>query len=577
MCPSAAGKRPFEPRLEIVIAVALVVLTVAVYWPVLGHDFVDCDDNIYVYDNANVRNGLSWDTLRTELTAIYSGNYHPVTMGSHLVDVELFGLDAKDHHKTNLLIHVVNVLLLFALLSRFTGAPGPSAFVAALFAVHPLNVQSVAWIAERKNLLSTLFWFAGLLLYRAYVTRPTWMRRLAVLAAFLLGLLSKSMLVTFPVVLLLVDHAIDSGRLALRRPAPVAWSRLVAEKLPMFAASLAIGLLTIFAQRGAGALQGMESYTFLVRIGTALSGSLWYVSKMFVPSGLAITYPHPLDNLDLGRAGLGALFLIAVSAVALWKRRSHPYLLFGWLGYLITVAPVIGVLQVGFQPYADRYAYVPLIGLFVAVVWAVDTWTAGRRAPRIVAAAAGLSVTLALAWGAAANTAHWKDSVALRARAVAVHPGEYIAEGNLGRALIDAGRLEEALPHFRAAAESSPELASVHVNLGNALALAGNRGEAIDAFRAAMRIEPSNPLPHFNLGRLLFDAGDLAGAIGAFAGAVEVDPAYFDARMMLAGALYRVGRRDDAIAQLVEARERTDDPRARALVDEQLSRLRGRP
>jgi tetratricopeptide (TPR) repeat protein len=539
----------------IVSVVALSLLTLALYYPTLGHGFLNYDDNVYVTENPQVRKGLSGESLQWALTKPQSGNYHPLTMLSHMLDVELSGLDPAGHHRTNLLLPLANVLLLFGVLTRYTRRVGLALLVAGLFAVHPLNVQSVAWIAERKNLLSTTFFFLGLLAYAGYASRPTLARYLPVLGLMILGLASKPMVVTFPLVLLLLDAAERQGWTALHRPDSPSWPRLILEKTPMLASSLACGLLTMQAQSAHGAMQAIDAYPFGVRLANAASAGLWYLERAAFPFGLSAFYPHPGPHVETFRVIAGLVVVVGVTVLVIWKARSVPFVSTGWLWYLVTLAPVIGIVQVGSQAYADRYAYLPLVGIFLAGAAAVAAWLDRRSSTALRRSAAALAclVVLLFALVARSELTHWKNSVTLFRRAVEVTTANHVAHGNLALAYVADGRVGDALQHFHTAGEIAPHLASPQMNLANALTITGARGEARRHYERAMQIDPEDARIPANLGLNLLDDGQPAAALAQFERAMRLDPDLPGTRLAMGRALLRLGRADEAVAILEEA------------------------
>jgi len=549
--PRMAGRRA---RVFVSVA-ALSVLTLALYYPTLGHGFLNYDDNVYVTENPQVKQGLSGESLQWAFTKPQSGNYHPLTLLSHMLDVELSGLDPAGHHRTNLLLHLANVLLLFGVLTRYTGRTGLALVVASLFAVHPLNVQSVAWIAERKNLLSTTFWFLALLAYAGYASRTSLARYLAVLGLMVLGLASKPMVVTFPLVLLLLDAAERRGWTAFHRPESPSWLRLTLEKTPMLAASLACGLLTMQAQSAHGAMQAIDAYPFGVRLANAASAGLWYLERAAFPFGLSAFYPHPGPHVETLRVIAGLVIVVGVTVLVLWKARSVPFVSTGWLWYLVTLAPVIGIVQVGSQAYADRYTYLPFVGIFLAGAAAVAAWLDRRSSTALWRSAGALAclVVLALSLIARSGLAHWKSSVTLFRRAVEVTTANHVAHGNLAMAYVADGRMGDALEHFRTAVEIAPQLASPQMNLANALTITGARDEARRHYERAMQIDPEDPRIPANLGLNLLDDGQPGAALELFERAMRLDPDLPGTRQAMGRALLRLGRADEAAAMLEEA------------------------
>jgi tetratricopeptide (TPR) repeat protein len=529
------------------LSAALVAAGAFVYTPVRHHEFVNFDDPQYVRDNAVVAGGLSGRGLSWALTTGHAGNWHPLTWLSHMLDVELYGLDAGRHHVTSAVLHVVNTLLLFGLLLRMTGALWPSAFVAGLFELHPLHVESVAWIAERKDVLSGFFFLLTLWAYLAYVRRPRGDRYALVLVLLALGLMAKPMLVTLPFVLLLLDvwplgRAAD---LSARR-------RLILEKLPLVGLAIASSVVTVLVQQRAGAIKGLGVLPFERRLATAVLAYVTYAAKALWPSRLAAIYPYPAPPPSWTVVGAIAL-LVAVSALALRAARRHPYLPVGWFWYLGTLVPVLGLVQVGSQPWADRYTYIPAIGLFIVVAWGtMDLFARGPLGNRLLAA------TLALALAACAVTArtqveYWRNSVALWEHALEVTAGNHRAESNLAHALARQGRLDEAVAHYVAALRIKPDFAEAHGNLGLVLADQGKVGEAMHHYAEALRVRPDDLEVHNNFGVALMGLGRNAEAIRHFSEAARIDPTTAVSHNNLGVAYAHEGNLDDATREFAEA------------------------
>ena len=457
--PGNHAEDSMRQRPALILGIAITLLTLALYWRVQGHGFLHYDDYQYVVDNPHVRHGLTRQGVLWALTSGYASNWHPLTWLSHMLDCELYGLNPQGHHLNNLLLHIANALLLFRLLLRMTGALWRSAFVAALFALHPLHVESVAWVAERKDVLSTLFWMLTLGAYLRYRERPTGTRYLATLFLFALGLAAKPMLVTLPFVLLLLD-CWPLGRM----PSPRSLLPLVREKAPFFVLAALSSVITFWVQSHWGAV--VLSIPLKERLANALVSYVGYGAKMLWPVNLACFYPHPLDGLPLWQAA-GALLLLAGVTVAVVRAgRRLPYLAVGWLWYLGTLVPVIGLVQVGAQAMADRYTYVPLIGLFVMLSWGAGSLAAKGPLPKIATAAlsaALLAALLPLTWS---QISHWKDSETLFAHALEVTDRNLLAHNNLGNALARQGRLEEAEFHLVEALRLRPDYAAAQNNLG---------------------------------------------------------------------------------------------------------------
>jgi Tfp pilus assembly protein PilF len=529
------------------ICVGLTLLTVAVYAPVRGHEFVSFDDPAYVRINPHIAHGLTWEAVRWAFTSRYEANWHPLTWISHMIDVSLFGMDAGAHHVTSLVLHVANTLLLFDVLRRMTGALGRSAFVAALFAVHPLHVESVAWVAERKDVLSTLFWMLTLEAYVAWVRDPKPRRYALIVLCFAAGLMSKPMLVTLPFTLLLLDAW------PLRRMTDAASARrLVVEKIPLFALAAASSVVTFLVQRGAGAVAGLDANPIDVRVANAMVSYVAYVRNMFCPTGLYALYVHERP-FPMWKGVAAASVVTFVTVLAVRQARQRPWFVVGWLWFLGTLVPVVGLVQVGMQSMADRYTYVPLIGLFVAVAWEA-TDLVGRRRPRGLALpAVAAAVTLACAFLARRQVETWKDGETLWRHAVDVDPGNAAARNNLGTTLCDLGRFDEAVLEFREFVRISPDSVDAHHNLGYALMKSGKLGEATVHLQDALRLDPAFADAHENLGYTLRLQGRLPEAVVRLREALRLRPDFAAAHRDLAGVLAEQGLIDDAIREYDEA------------------------
>jgi len=462
------------------VCLFLALMTLAVFWPILTHDFVNLDDGIYVTENSRVYGGLSLPAAVWAFTTVQYDNWLPLTLISHMIDAQLFSLHPYGHHLTSLLIHAANVLLLFLALRRMTANVWRSAFVAAVFAVHPLQVESVAWVAERKNVLSSFFCLVALRSYAAYAERPSRGRYAPVLLSFAAALLSKASAVTLPCLLLLLDYwPLERLRKGWRPP--------LVEKAPLFALGAAAGAAALLNSR----LKTLTDLPLGSRLANALVSCADYLRKAVWPSGLAVFYPHPGGSLNLLPV-LGAAFLLAgVSLAAVRFRREKPCLLAGWLWFLIALAPMLGLVQVGDQAMADRYAYFPLIGLAVMAAWAVPSFPGrGARGPAL--ASAGLVSALMVAAGL--QVRYWRDSVALFERALAVNESNALAHAALGCALSERGETARAATHYRRALEIEPRIAAAHNNLGVALAAQGDISGAAAQFSEAARLfAPNDP------------------------------------------------------------------------------------
>jgi tetratricopeptide (TPR) repeat protein len=532
------------------IALALIVLSVAVYAP-LGHfDFVKWDDPQYITDNATVLAGLTWHGVAWAFTTTHGPYWHPLTWLSHMLDVQFFGLDAGGHHITNIVLHIATTLVLFALLRRTTGAPGRSAFVAALFAVHPLHVESVSWIAERKDMLSALFWMLTLGAYGRYAARPGVARYLAVLALFACALMAKPMVVTLPFALLLVD-VWPLERAAVDRTA--GWSRLVTEKLPLMALAAAVGVATVVLQRGQGALPALGAIPLTLRVANALTSYVAYMGLMFWPAHLAALYPYPLAMPAWWTIAGAVLVLVGISVAAIRTARRYPYAVAGWLWYLGTLLPVIGLIQSGEQSMADRFVYIPLVGLFVIVAWGIPDLLARWPERRLALRAAAAIAIVACAVVARGQVQYWADNLTLWEHVVSSTGPNYRAQANLAMALQDAGRTGDAIAHYSEALRINPRFLDAYDNLGLALAGEGRTDEAIALYTQTLRLKATDADAHNNLGKLLAEQNKIDDAIVHFAEAVRLRPLFPEAHNNLANALASRGRIPEAIDRYTEA------------------------
>jgi tetratricopeptide (TPR) repeat protein len=536
------------------VALALAALTAAIYSAVLGHEFISFDDADYVTQNPRVFQGLSVRSVIWAFTGIHACNWHPLTTLTHLLDCQLFQLNPAGHHFTNLVLHTANTVLLFAALRRLTGAFWRSAIVAALFAWHPLHVESVAWVSERKDVLCGLFWMLGLLLYADYARQPSRRRYLWLLACFAAGLLSKPMMVTFPCVLLLLDFwplrrfafAAPAGADAASGPPPRSWKFLVVEKIPFFLLTAAASATTFLIQHLAGATVSLTYLPVLRRAANAVVAYATYLRKMIWPHDLAIFYPHR-DHFPPALLAGAALLLLALTALALWRWRRQPYLLVGWLWFLGTLFPVIGLIQVGNQSLADRYTYLPLIGIFVALTWGGAELAA--RWPRCRPALAG-AVGVLLA-GCLALTHFqlqtWRDSIQLFSHALAVTKDNFVARDNLGTALNAVGRTDEAIKHIQQAIQLAPGAVFPLNNLGWIYAQQGKYEAARELYEAALRLKPDFRQVYNNLGLLAATQERWEEAIQHYETYLRFDPERADVHYRLGAVLVRVNRLEEAL------------------------------
>jgi len=537
-------------RLVATLGLALLLVTAAVYSEVRDHEFVNYDDPAYVTDNARVRDGLTWDGVRWALGATHAANWHPLTWLSHMADVQLFGLDPGPHHLVNLLFHLANTLLVLFVLRRMSGALWPPVVVATLFALHPLHVESVAWVAERKDVLSTFMGLATIWAYARYTERRSAGRYAAVLALYGLGLAAKPMLVTLPLVLLLLDYW-PLGRLRFRGQAAFD-RRLLWEKLPLAALAAGASVITFVAQKGGGAVLPIHSVPPVTRLANAVVSYVAYLGKTIWPSKLAIPYPYPL-SLPAWKVAGAAFLLIVLSGFAVAQARRRPYLLCGWLWYLVTLLPVIGIIQVGDQAMADRYTYLPLIGIFVAVAWAAAGLAHARRSLRLPLAAFSVAVLLALAASTVRQVSVWADTVSLFTNSLRKTERNYVAHTYLAIALKREGDIEGAVSHLEAVGAMGAEFPDAPYTLGQIHDERGDLGRAADYYRTTLSMQPDHAGALVNLGRLLEQNGRAEEALAHYERALRLLPGDASLENNLGVVLTRLGRPDEAIAHLEAA------------------------
>ena len=603
------------------ICLFLLGLTVGAFWQLKDNAFINYDDNVYVTDNPQVKDGLSFSGLGWAFTATSDANWHPLTWLSHMLDWQLYGANPRGHHLTSLFFHVVNTILLLLVLVRFTNRLWPSALVAALFALHPLHVESVAWVAERKDVLSAFFWLLTMWAYLRYVERPGAWRYLAVIATFTLGLMAKPMLVTEPFVLLLLDYwplnrwspgaqrAIGQRK---AKPAPKSATgrgalHLVWEKMPLFALAATSCAITLLVQKGGGAVASTDIFPFGVRLSNALVAYVTYLFKMVWPINLAVFYPHPGPDLPGWQIVGAGLLLVACTSVAIRWARRFPYLPVGWFWYLGTLVPVIGLVQVGSQAIADRYTYIPLIGIFIILAFGSADLVSGRRRWQIKLASfcsLALVICVIFTW---IQVGYWRNSTSLFSHALAVTEDNFIAYDKLGLAYEDegkndeaikmysqairidpdfskaynslgrvydkVGRIEEAVKMFRQAIHFNPKLAAAYNELGKVLDKLGKTEDAIDMFRQAIRLNPNFSDAHNNLGIDLGDRDELDNAIYQFQQAIRARPDYDEPYHNLGLAYYKQGKIREAREMFETALEINPD---NAGAKEMLNSLEGR-
>jgi tetratricopeptide (TPR) repeat protein len=549
-------------RWKIIACLFLVVATLATYGDLRTHQFINFDDDIYVTDNPPVQAGLTFKGVSWAFTTLHAGLWIPLTWLSFMVDSQLFGLHPGGFLLTNLLFHIANSLLLFLWLLYLTRTLGCSFMVAALFALHPLHVESVAWATERKDVLSTFFWLLTMWAYVWYAERPRLGRYLLILVCFSLGLMAKPMLVTLPFVLLLLDYW-PLGRLSLEdpglgaaspKPVPgVILQRLLWEKSPLLVIAALSSVFTFYAKKEAGAILTLHNLPIPQRLANAMVAYVSYLGKMFWPAPLALFYPLPRHNPPIWQPLAAGLALAVLSLWALRQARRHPYLLVGWLWYLCTLLPVIGLVQVGGQSMADRLTYVPFIGLFIAVVWGMADLAARWRAPRFllpVGAGVVLSAFMACTW---VQVSYWRDSISLYEHTLKVTRRNPLIHTTLGQALDAQGKLDQAMAHYAEALRLDPHYATAHKHLGLDLEEQGKLDQAIDHYAEALRLEPHYAEAHNNLGVALAQQGKLDQAMAHYAEALRLKPDLAGAHNNLGIALAAQGKLDQAMAHYAEA------------------------
>ena len=545
------------------ISFVLIVATVVVFWKVRSHEFISFDDNEYVTNNPHVKSGLTLSGAIWAFVAMHSNNWHPLTWLSHMLDCELYGLNPGGHHLTNLLFHIANTLLLFLVLKRMTGALWRSSFVAVLFALHPLHVESVAWIAERKDVLSTFFWMLTMWAYVRYAKRARIDRYLLVILFFVLGLLSKPMLVTLPFVLLLLDYW-PLGRLRLGKSrahdigsvnscdSKASALSPIYEKVPFFALAAIAAILTVFAQQKGGTVKTLEFFPLEIRIANALMSYVRYIGKMIWPPPMAILYPYP-DHFHIWGIAGASLFLVGVTLLAIRVMRRYPYLVVGWLWYLGTLVPVIGLVQVGMQAMADRYTYVPLVGLFIMVAWGAPDILKGWGYRKIILAVGSGLLLLFFAILTWTQVQLWQNSITLFEHSVRVTPKNFLIHNKLGNILFEKGEMGKAMIHYQEALRINPSFVEAYNNIGNAFFYNGDVQRAIVYYTRALSQAPNYADAHNNLGFALARQGKIAEAIAHYQEALRIKPDFAQARYNLGIALADQGKKEEALAHFGRA------------------------
>jgi Flp pilus assembly protein TadD len=552
------------------VAVLLALVTIALYWPAMRHDFVNYDDQVYVTENVHVQNGLTLENIKWAFFNPVCANWHPLTVLSHMWDCQLFGLRPWGHHLTNVLLHAFNAALVFALLRQLTGAMWRSLLVAALFAVHPLRVESVAWVAERKDVLSGCFGLLALIFYTRYARkqsrvasrergagmvpaldpRPATLDYMLTLFFLTLGLMSKPMLVTWPFVMLLLDYW------PLQRVTGDQWQvtgllRLVLEKVPFFVLTAVVSFITFVVQKEGGSLMGLEGLPLGARSGNALVSYCRYLGKMFWPTDLAVFYPHP-GYWPLEKVLLAGVFLCGISVLLFMKRGRYPFLLMGWFWFVGTLVPMIGLVQTGEQAMADRHTYIPSLGVLILTIWGGYELTRRWRYHKIALAVAGLAAVVVCLALTRQQLGYWQDSETLFRHTLEITESSG-AHYSLGCALEKKGQTDEAIQQYQEAVRLKPDYAEARNNLGDALLNKGQTDEAIQQYQEATRLKPDYAEAYYDLGIALVQKGQTDQAIQQYQEAIRLKPDYAEARNNLGTLLDQKGQTDEAISQFQEA------------------------
>jgi len=563
-----APQAPSSAKWLVALGISAIIL--AVYWKVTSNLFINYDDNLYVTANPQVQAGLSWNSVVWAFSTKHTGNWIPLTWLSHMLDCQLYGLSPAGHHLTSLLIHIAAATLLFLLFHRLTEDIWSSALMTAVFAVHPVNVESVAWVAERKNLLCMLMWLATMWAYVRYASRPDWKRYLVVVIAFILALMSKPMAVTLPFVLLLLDYW-PLRRLRLPQSTPgatsapaatsqqhqpyagVSASRIVLEKIPLLLLAVGDGLITLRAQQESGSVRAIQAFPIALRIENALVSYPEYIGKLFWPARLAVFYPYPKTRPPAWEIASAVALLLGLSVFVFSKARRFRYAGVGWLWYLVTLIPVIGLIQVGGQSMADRYQYIPVLGILILVCWGLSDLTRGHRSARNLVIASALAGILILAVITRRQVGYWTDSESLFLHTQSVTDNNYVAYNNLGEAVAGKGRTDEAAAWFAQAVQADPDYAAAQENLGMALIQQGNLEDGITHATRATQLDPKSYDALNKLGAVLAKKGQLDDAAALLNRAIEINPKFAPALANMAIVLEQQGKLDESAASFESA------------------------
>jgi tetratricopeptide (TPR) repeat protein len=578
MSPAHSSKDASSTGTLIAICLALTILIWIVFGQTLDHPFVQYDDQSYVYENPEITSGLTGHGLVAAFFGLQARNWHPLTTISHMLDCQFFGLDPAGHHLSSVLFHTLAVLLLFLVLRAMTGALWRSAIVAAVFAIHPLRVESVAWIAERKDVLSAVFFMLTLGAYLHYTRQPSVRRYLLLALFFAFGLMAKPMLVTLPLILFLLDY----WPLARNPTDRSEWRRSIVEKIPLLFLSMLTAIATLVAQRTTVNYSAELPLTW--RIGNALLSYAAYLGQMIWPTRLAVFYPSAVDHLSPSKVALAVLLLAGITAATFLWRKKRPYLLVGWLWYIVGLFPVIGFIQVGMQGRADRYTYLPQIGLYLALTWALAEWAPGSNRRRLLFAGAAAAIIGMLTWQARIQTSYWRSTESLWDHAIAVTTDNDVAHYNVAALLLSRGEVDEAISHYESALKIRTDnqethyhlsLALLHTSLGNALVRKGRLDDAVAQYRAAVALRDDFADAHSNLASLLARKGETAEAITHYEKALAIPPEDAPAHIRLAKVLIQSGRTDEALLHYRRALQLTADPALARSLEQEIQKYQG--
>ncbi len=524
------------------VSVVLVLAVVAVYWQVNEFGFITAfDDGLYILDNDFVKVGLTPEGFSLAFLGTHAGNWHPLTTLSHMLDCQLYGLDACGHHITSVVFHIANILLLLFVLNRMTGDFWCSAFVAAVFGLHPMRVESVAWVSSRKDVLSMFFWLLTIFGYVRYVEKPEIKRYLLVLLTFVFGLMSKPVVVTLPFVLLLLDYW-PLGRLNSGGDI----KRLVFEKIPVFTLAAVSSFITFFVERGFGVMQPVTKYPLIWRIGNGVVSYVRYIGKMFWPADLVIFYLHPRDSLPVWQIAVAVLLLIFITVVVLYVLRRSRYLAVGWLWFIGTAVPMLGLVQVGNQAMADRYSYVPHVGLLIVIAWGVAQFLAKWQYHKVALLISAVMVVSFLTASSWIQTGYWYDGQTVFSHALDVTENNYVARFLLARTLYIDGKLDESISQYEKSLKVSPNQPNERVNMATVLAEKGRFDEAVEQYRSVLDVTPESAIAHNNLANVLWAQGKIDEAISYYRKALEIKPDYAKAYSNLGRALQVQGKFEEA-------------------------------